>query len=57
MERSFVAEGIERQVHYDAMRNMGCEVGQPGYFIAKTIPFAELVPWLQHWQRQTGATD
>ncbi len=39
-----VAEGIETSAHYQALLDMGCEVGQ-GYDIARPMPADELISW------------
>ncbi len=43
-ERQTVAEGIETAAHYQALLEMGCELGQ-GYAIARPMPASELVNW------------
>jgi diguanylate cyclase (GGDEF)-like protein len=40
-----VAEGIEDQKTWDALVDLGCDVGQ-GYFICRPLPAEELNPWL-----------
>ena len=42
--RQTVAEGIESDAHYQALLEMGCELGQ-GYGIARPMPAGELVNW------------
>jgi len=42
--RHTVAEGIETKAHYQALLNMGCELGQ-GYCIARPMPASELASW------------
>jgi EAL domain-containing protein (putative c-di-GMP-specific phosphodiesterase class I) len=39
-----VAEGIETKEHYQALLDMGCELGQ-GYFMARPMPAEELLNW------------
>jgi diguanylate cyclase (GGDEF)-like protein/PAS domain S-box-containing protein len=39
-----VAEGIETDAHYQALLNMGCEIGQ-GYGIARPMPASKLINW------------
>lgn len=43
-ERQTVAEGIENQEQYQALLDMGCELGQ-GYAIARPMPADELTNW------------
>ncbi len=40
-----VAEGVEEQSMYDAVRELGCDVAQ-GYLIARPLPAAEFDAWL-----------
>ena len=41
-----VAEGIETELQYEILTNMGCEFGQ-GYFIARPMPFEALIEFLE----------
>ena len=43
-EMHIVAEGVETETHYQALLQMGCEVGQ-GNGIAPPMPAADLVAW------------
>jgi diguanylate cyclase (GGDEF)-like protein/PAS domain S-box-containing protein len=43
-DRQIVAEGIETEAHYQALRDMGCQIGQ-GYVIARPMPADELTDW------------
>lgn len=43
-DRQTVAEGIETEEHYRALRDMGCQIGQ-GYGIARPMPADELTNW------------
>ncbi len=43
-DRSIVAEGVENEEHFQALLQMGCEVGQ-GFGIAPPMPAAELILW------------
>jgi diguanylate cyclase (GGDEF)-like protein/PAS domain S-box-containing protein len=43
-DRQTVAEGIETAEHYQALLDMGCEVGQ-GYGIARPMPADRLAGW------------
>jgi EAL domain-containing protein (putative c-di-GMP-specific phosphodiesterase class I) len=43
-ERKIVAEGIETRGQYQALLDMGCEVGQ-GYWIARPMPANNLIAW------------
>jgi diguanylate cyclase (GGDEF)-like protein len=40
-----VAEGVEDQVTWDRLAEMGCDLVQ-GYYLARAMPTAELLPWL-----------
>jgi len=43
-EMGIVAEGVETEAHYQALFQMGCELGQ-GYGIARPMPAGELLSW------------
>ena len=43
-DRHTVAEGIETEEHYQALLDMGCELGQ-GYFIARPMSADEMTNW------------
>lgn len=43
-ELDTVAEGIETAGHYQALRDMGCDIGQ-GYGIARPMPASSLPEW------------
>ena len=45
LKMKVVAEGVENQVIYDMLRNMGCDRAQ-GYHIAKPMPTEMLADWL-----------
>jgi diguanylate cyclase (GGDEF)-like protein/PAS domain S-box-containing protein len=49
-ERKTVAEGVENEALFRALREMGCEYGQ-GYGIAHPMPAGELPAWLEKWNR------
>lgn len=44
-----VAEGVEDRNDWDLMRRTGCDLAQ-GYFIARPMPAADLVGWMESWQ-------
>jgi EAL domain-containing protein (putative c-di-GMP-specific phosphodiesterase class I)/GGDEF domain-containing protein len=44
-QTSILAEGIEDQIIYDRLRELGCELGQ-GYHMSRPIPHEELMDWL-----------
>jgi diguanylate cyclase (GGDEF)-like protein/PAS domain S-box-containing protein len=44
LEREIVAEGIETAAHYQALLDLGCELGQ-GYGIARPMPADQLTGW------------
>lgn len=41
-----VAEGVEDQKTYDALKEMGCDLLQ-GFFISKPVPAVEITSWVQ----------
>lgn len=49
MQLCTVAEGIETQQDLDIMQQHGCQLGQ-GYFIARPMPAAQLLPWAKQHQ-------
>ena len=44
-----IAEGVESQAVYDALTELGCDEAQ-GYYMARPMPVAELLKWLQSSQ-------
>ena len=49
-----VAEGIEDQEDWDCLSDLGCDIGQ-GYFIARPMPAAAVLDWLNAWGKKTGS--
>src|SRR5690606_33577548 len=49
-----VAEGIETQAQFDALRGFGCDIAQ-GYLVSRPLPRQRLVGWLR--ERQLGAAE
>jgi EAL domain-containing protein (putative c-di-GMP-specific phosphodiesterase class I) len=47
--RQVIAEGVESLEHGTALMAMGCYQAQ-GYVIAKPMPAADFVVWLQNWE-------
>ncbi|TWO70695.1 EAL domain-containing response regulator [Caenimonas sedimenti] len=43
-----VAEGVETIDDWMLLRGLGCDLGQ-GYFIARPMPAAEVMPWCRQW--------
>lgn len=43
-----VAEGVEDRADWELLRSMRCDLAQ-GYFIARPMPGADLVPWIAEW--------
>ncbi len=48
-KRQVIAEGVESLEHGILLMNMGCYLSQ-GYAIAKPMPAADFLHWLQHWK-------
>jgi len=46
--RDLVAEGVETHEHGRLLLQLGCESAQ-GYGIARPMPAADFLPWLQRW--------
>ncbi|MFH1819395.1 MAG: EAL domain-containing response regulator [Pseudomonadota bacterium] len=44
-----VAEGVEDQEDWEFLRTSGCDTAQ-GYFIAKPMPAADLMSWMNTWE-------
>jgi EAL domain-containing protein (putative c-di-GMP-specific phosphodiesterase class I)/FixJ family two-component response regulator len=55
LQMQVVGEGIEDQDDWNFLSQMGCDVGQ-GYFIARPMPAADVVPWIGLWGARTSAT-
>ncbi|MDI3323142.1 EAL domain-containing protein [Pontibacterium granulatum] len=51
-----VAEGVESAEEWALVEQMGCEQVQ-GYFIARPMPFKELISWCQRWQSDHKTAD
>jgi len=49
-----VAEGVEDALIAETMRELGIDVMQ-GFFIARPMPAADLLPWLAEWQNRPTA--
>jgi EAL domain-containing protein (putative c-di-GMP-specific phosphodiesterase class I) len=54
LKMKVVAEGIEDQDDWDALSDLGCDIGQ-GYFIAHPMPAAAVLDWLSAWGKKTGS--
>jgi len=50
LDLGVVAEGIETREHYEALRELGCDIGQ-GYWIAKPMPADRMPAWCEAWER------
>lgn len=46
-----VAEGVEDRDDWDIVKQLGCDIAQ-GYFCAKPMPGAALLPWMIEWQKR-----
>ena len=47
LNMTVVAEGVESQSVFNKLKSMRCDIAQ-GYHIAKPMPAADLLPWLQN---------
>jgi EAL domain-containing protein (putative c-di-GMP-specific phosphodiesterase class I)/DNA-binding NarL/FixJ family response regulator len=54
LQMKVVAEGIEDQQDWDFLSHLGCDVGQ-GYFIARPMPAAGVLDWINAWRERTGS--
>jgi len=46
LDMTVVAEGVENQQDRDIAQRVGCDQVQ-GYFVAKPLPYPQLVKWLK----------
>jgi diguanylate cyclase (GGDEF)-like protein len=51
-----VAEGVEDERTWQALRRMGCSQAQ-GYFIGRPMPVAELQGWLREWSSRSTRSE
>ncbi len=49
-----VAEGIENQVVWNFLQEMGCDYGQ-GYYMSKPMPADDFLAWLTRWNMENTA--
>lgn len=47
-DRKVIAEGVEIKEHLNVLKKLGCNYAQ-GFYIAKPMPQAEVIPWLESW--------
>ncbi len=50
-----VAEGVEDERTWEALRRMGCWQAQ-GYYIGRPMPVAELDGWLRDWSHRSASS-
>lgn len=48
LDMNVVAEGIEHQVEWNILKEMGCDIGQ-GYWIGRPMPADEIKAWIKNW--------
>ena len=48
-----VAEGVEDERTWEALKRMGCSAAQ-GYFIGRPMPVGELESWMRSWSDRSG---
>ena len=48
-----VAEGVEDWDDWNLVRRSGCDMAQ-GYFIARPMPAADLIDWIEEWSERMG---
>jgi EAL domain-containing protein (putative c-di-GMP-specific phosphodiesterase class I)/FixJ family two-component response regulator len=53
LQMQAVGEGIENREDWEFLRLRGCDVGQ-GYFIARPMPAADVVNWVDAWNARRG---
>ena len=49
-----VAEGVEDEPTWQALKRMGCSAAQ-GYFIGRPMPVGELAGWMRNWSGRSRA--
>src|SRR6266566_5002623 len=49
-----VAEGVEDDPTWQALKRMGCSAAQ-GYFIGRPMPVGELAGWMRNWSERSRA--
>lgn len=47
--RTVIAEGVETEAHGQMLLSLGCDLAQ-GYGIARPMPAADVIDWVQRWQ-------
>jgi EAL domain-containing protein (putative c-di-GMP-specific phosphodiesterase class I)/DNA-binding NarL/FixJ family response regulator len=55
LQMHVVGEGIEDQDDWNFLLQLGCDVGQ-GYFIARPMPAADVLAWINLWGARTSDT-
>src|SRR6266851_948830 len=50
-----VAEGVEDERTWEALKRMGCSAAQ-GYFIGRPMPVWELETWMQSWSQRSASS-
>ncbi|HFD87988.1 MAG TPA: EAL domain-containing protein [Gammaproteobacteria bacterium] len=53
MGMRIVAEGVEDQVTWEMLEQMGCDVAQ-GFLIARPMPYEQMMEWLQRYANEPG---
>jgi EAL domain-containing protein (putative c-di-GMP-specific phosphodiesterase class I) len=51
-----VAEGVEDERTWQALKRMGCSAAQ-GYFIARPMPVGELEAWMRNWSDRAARSN
>jgi EAL domain-containing protein (putative c-di-GMP-specific phosphodiesterase class I) len=51
-----VAEGVEDERTWQALKRMGCSAAQ-GYFIARPMPVGELEAWMRNWSDRSARSN
>ena len=50
-----VAEGVEDEQTWQALKRMGCSAAQ-GYFIGRPMPVGELQGWMRNWSDRSATS-
>jgi diguanylate cyclase len=54
LDLELVAEGVESEIAWDRLRELGCDLAQ-GYYLSPPIPARQFPQWLSDWTRTWSA--
>lgn len=53
LDLKVVAEGVEKEAHWNLLRDLKCNMAQ-GYYLSKPAPPAEFLNWVSEWNSRSG---